>query len=664
MRCSQSKCVFYHRVHSRLILIGLLSYQMHKRQRQTQTNAKKPRGGKSLADFPEIMNCWDKVRNDEDPNQIHPGTLKKAYWICEHGHSYQRSIRSQTINGLSCRVCNSFGHNHPDLVESWHPRNAMSAFEISKASGRKVWWRCGLQHEWQSVVYSRSKHGCPYCAGQRVTVSNNFAQKKPKLAKFWDHNKNKEKPENVAWQTSKRFWFICNEGHEFSSKLNNISNGKWCPFCSGQKVGYGNSLADLNPVLASQWNTVRNLKRASDYRPNSNKKVWWICDKGHEWEANINSRNSGSGCPYCANRAIGYGNSLLDLFPEIAAEINHEKSPCDPAQLGAKSSYQLWWKCDRGHTWQAPISRRTVEKRGCRFCSSQTSLPEIRLYTELKSIFPQALGREKVSGYELDILLPKLKIGVEYDGSYFHRNNDDRDTEKLNALTALGFSIFRMREEPLALSCNDTGVKANHEAPSKNEIDYLLRLMMASIPAIQDVCEAYCALPSFAADKEFRRICSYLPGPPEENSLAELVPDLLNQWNTAKNYPLAPSMFHPRSGKKVWWICELGHEWEATIDKRAGSGRGCPYCSNKKVGYGNSLADRYPEIAEQWYQPQNGEITPDKVTFGSGAKVWWKCENNHIHQARVVDKTIAGKGCAYCPGKGKNRKYKPPKFDS
>ena len=60
----------------------------------------------------------------------------------------------------------------------------------------------------------------------------------------------------------------------------------------------------------------------------------------------------------------------------------------------------------------------------------------------------------------------------------------------------------------------------------------------------------------------------------------------------------------------------------ATVDKRARAGRGCPYCSNKKVGYGNSLADRYPEIAKMWYQPQNGELTPADVTFGSGVKAW------------------------------------------
>ncbi|MFJ7851151.1 zinc-ribbon domain-containing protein [Peribacillus sp. NPDC097206] len=31
-----------------------------------------------------------------------------------------------------------------------------------------------------------------------------------------------------------------------------------------------------------------------DVFPNSSKKVWWICKKGHEWEARIYSRNKGN----------------------------------------------------------------------------------------------------------------------------------------------------------------------------------------------------------------------------------------------------------------------------------------------------------------------------------------------------------------------------------
>ena len=209
---------------------------MAKSEKKNKATGKAPRGGKCLADLPEIMKAWDSTRNDEDPKSLHPGTPKKAYWSCENGHSYWRSIRLQTSNGLFCPTCNSFGHHYPELIDSWHPKNNKSPFDVSKASGRKVWWLCEHDHGWQSAVYSRVNHGCPTCAGQTVTSENSFASKKPELAKFWNSKKNKITPEQVAWQSNKRCWFVCERGHEFSAKLNNVSNGNGALIVPAKKL--------------------------------------------------------------------------------------------------------------------------------------------------------------------------------------------------------------------------------------------------------------------------------------------------------------------------------------------------------------------------------------------------------------------------------------------
>ena len=45
--------------------------------------------------------------------------------------------------------------------------------------------------------------------------------------------------------------------------------------------------------------------------PNSDKKVWWKCKNGHEWQAMIGNRHRGNGCPYCSGRyAIKDENDL------------------------------------------------------------------------------------------------------------------------------------------------------------------------------------------------------------------------------------------------------------------------------------------------------------------------------------------------------------------
>ena len=120
-------------------------------------------------------------------------------------------------------------------------------------------------------------------------------------------------------------------------------------------------------------------------------------------------------------------------------------------------------------------------------------------------------------------------------------------------------------------------------------------------------------------------------------------------------------MFYPRSGKKVWWKCSFGHEWQTTIDKRTRLDQPtkCPYCSNRKLGYGNSLGEKFPNVAKDWHPKRNGNLTPFDVTYVSGKKVWWICENNHEYSTKVFYKTIRGNGCKYCLGFGKNRKYIP-----
>jgi hypothetical protein len=65
----------------------------------------------------------------------------------------------------------------------------------------------------------------------------------------------------------------------------------------------------------------------------------------------------------------------------------------------------------------------------------------------------------------------------------------------------------------------------------------------------------------------------------EDNSLAQVRPDIAEGWHPYKNIPLTPSNVIAGGSKKVWWICKHGHEWQATIGSRVISGTGCPKCS-------------------------------------------------------------------------------------
>ena len=67
------------------------------------------------------------------------------------------------------------------------------------------------------------------------------------------------------------------------------------------------------------------------------------------------------------------------------------------------------------------------------------------------------------------------------------------------------------------------------------------------------------------------------------NNLATKYPKVAAEWHPAKNNGLLPSQVAAGSGRKVWWLCSQGHEWEVAVDKRTCQGRGCPVCAGKRV---------------------------------------------------------------------------------
>lgn len=108
------------------------------------------------------------------------------------------------------------------------------------------------------------------------------------------------------------------------------------------------------------------------------------------------------------------------------------------------------------------------------------------------------------------------------------------------------------------------------------------------------------------------------------NTLAIKNPKLAKEWDFSKNNGLTPNDIAPNSAKRVSWVCPHGHRWESVIASR-NSGRGCPYCLNRKIDKNNCLSAKNPEIAKEWHPTKNGKLTPEQFAPLSGVKVWWLC---------------------------------------
>ena len=632
------------------------------------------------------------------------------------------------------QVCN------PILAQEWHPtkNKDLTPHDVVSGSSKKAWWKCpmGDDHVWEAIIASRAKNnnGCPYCSGRYADKNNNLEKSNPELVKEWHPRKNGNlRPSDYTPRSGLVVWWKCPKGddHEWQSSIVNRASGNSCPVCSGRKAVKSNCLATLNPDLAKEWHPTKNKDITPyDVVLGSNKKVWWKCPKGdeHEWKTTVCDRSEGSSCPVCVNRKIVKSNCLAILNPELAKEWHPTKNgKRTPYNVHPGSSFKIWWKCRHGHEWKAAVEKRAILNQGCPKCSRNTTMPELRIFSELKTIFSSIQHRTIIRGYEVDVYIPELKVGIEYDGVFWHKTKIEKDKEKNKALE-LEILLIRVREKGLEkISSND--ITLNTRNISIESIKNILRLILKyrniKSTGTLDKIEQYLKLNDWTASKHFAKLCternhidfeesiSYLfpklakewhptkndPLLPEyfsagshrqvwwkctegndhlwkaaiysrvkghgcpictgqkavkSNCLAILNPELVKEWHPTKNKDLTPYDVRPGSHIKVWWKCPKGkdHEWQAQVKHRA-KGIGCPFCSNKRISKANGIATTNPVLAKEWHPTKNKDLSPHDVTYGSGKKVWWLCNKGHEWQAIISNRARRGDGCPYCGGKGR-----------
>lgn len=270
--------------------------------------------------------------------------------------------------------------NRPELLAEWDAvKNApLTPETVHKGSHRRVWWRCSSGHSWQAEVQRRTfrESKCPFCANRLLwTGSNDLGTVRPDLAAQWDFEKNSPlTPGDVLANSKKAVWWKCGKGHSWRAGILSRVRGSGCPACSRKIAVPGeNDLETLFPELAAQWNRERNgdllPSRVAAY---SNKKVWWRCALGHEWQAVAAARASGAGCPYCAGKRVLAGfNDLATLCPEIAAQWDPSLNGALTPEMVMPGSHQkVWWRCPEGHVWKAAVFSRTgKQKCGCPVCA-------------------------------------------------------------------------------------------------------------------------------------------------------------------------------------------------------------------------------------------------------------------------------------------------------
>ena len=341
-------------------------------------------------------------------------------------------------------------------------------------------------------------------------------------------------------------------------------------------------------------------------------------------------------------------NDLATINPRLAKEWhptkNHDLSPFD---VTSGSGKKVWWLCPLGHEYQATIRDRHSDNTQCPICNakSQTSFPEQAILFYVKKLYPDAISRYKEifeHSMELDIYIPSIRLGIEFDGAKWHNSvtQFNRERKKYALCRAHNIRLIRVKEntESRWWGVADL-IYYIPKVRTYTKLEETINAILDSIDRTSNMwtrTNPLCFHSSVRANlkKDRADILNYLSD--IKNSLAEIRPDVVGCWDYHKNGNLSPRMFTVSSNQIVWWKCpNCGHEWQCSINSMTRPGRyGCAECSKSRRGVSftkqvvkrvGSLAETMPNLAKEWHPIKNGTLSPSDISSGHFKTVWWLC---------------------------------------
>lgn len=288
-------------------------------------------------------------------------------------------------------------------------------------------------------------------------------------------------------------------------------------------------------------------------------------------------------------------NNLLDKFPDVCIEWNHQKNDIPPEFFTPFSSKKVWWRCSKNHEWQATIANRTIANSKCPYCANRRACKD----TCLQATHPE--------------------IAAEWD----HIKN--------HPLTPMDITYGSQKK--IHWIC-----KANNEHKWEAKV--------GSRTIGKHNC-LHCG-----NDKSLKRVIEYNASLANKNeSLFTTHPEIKKEWNFILNIGVDPNKLTHGSNVKVWWSClkNSEHVWQASIkDKTRSKKHGCPYCHSRKINHTNSLAVLHPDLMKQWHPTKNVGVDPYNIAPKSPTPIWWICDKNNTHEFKARVNSINKLNCPLC----------------
>jgi len=152
------------------------------------------------------------------------------------------------------------------------------------------------------------------------------------------------------------------------------------------------------------------------------------------------------------HREAGRRIKCDDLAARIAKYGDTFELVSDQADYRRRRVDRLTFRCRAcGRTQQKSLAM-LEETPVCFFCHPKESRGQLELFEFVKALVPDAVlsDRSVISPMELDVWVPSKKLGIEFDGLYWHSElfvEDDHQARKLTRANQVGITLFRVFED-------------------------------------------------------------------------------------------------------------------------------------------------------------------------------------------------------------------------
>lgn len=375
-----------------------------------------------------------------------------------------------------CDVCNQRSFvTHPKAI-CWSSKNQVSASEVLRSSNKKYLFNCDdCGHELEMMVKNVNMgQWCKYCNRDGLCDAKDclFCFQKSfashPMADAWSI-RNEKSARQMLRGSDKKCWFQCVDCvHIFEVKLYSISNDKYCPYCSNQKICDDDCSICFEKTCASHemakaWSPLNEVEPRYVFLQ-SNKKIIFnclLCNHSYSNTPNHYYNRNGS-CPYCKNIYL-CDKECKTCFEKSFA--SHPKIVCwsskntmNPRQTFKGSEKRGIFDCDICHSEFNSMLYNVLSGYWCPYCKNKTEakmLEFLKSYPECKTQIRFDWCRFSQTNNIMPFDFGVDKILIEVDGEQHFQQISNwnspesvqaKDVEKIQKCIKEGYSIIHINQ--------------------------------------------------------------------------------------------------------------------------------------------------------------------------------------------------------------------------